>query len=92
MMRLDFGKFRNITAATTTVVRTGPGVLVSIVLNETNAGTITIYDNTAASGTIVGTIAAATAAGTTFGYLCQVSNGITVVTAGADDITVVYGI
>lgn len=91
MLRSDFGRPRNITTATTTVVKTGPGILVSIVLNETNAGTITIYDNVAASGTIIATIAAAAGAGSVFGYLCQFTDGLTVVTAGADDITVVYG-
>lgn len=91
MLRSDFGKPRNITTATTTVVKTGPGVLVSVVLNETNAGAITIYDNTAASGTVIATIAASATGGSTFGYLCQFTTGLTVVTAGADDITVVYG-
>ena len=91
MLRSDFGRPLNITTATTTVVKTGPGVLVSIVLNETNAGTITIYDNTAGSGTKIGTIAAAAGAGSVFGYLAQFTTGLTVVTAGADDITVVYG-
>ncbi len=91
MLRSDFGRPLNITTATTTVVKTGPGVLVSIVLNETNAGAITIYDNTAASGTTIATIATGASAGVTFGYLAQFTNGLTVVTAGADDITVVYG-
>lgn len=91
LLRQEFGRAQNITTATTTVVKTGPAVLVSVVLNETNAGAITIYDNTAASGTVIATIALGATAGSTFGYLCQVTNGITVVTAGADDITVVYG-
>ena len=90
LFRADFGKARNITTATTTVVKGGRGVLVSIILNETNAGAITVYDNTAASGTIIGTIAIGAAAGSVFPYLCQFSTGLTVVTAGADDITVVY--
>ena len=91
MLRSDFGRPTNITTATTTVIKTGPGVLVSIVLNETNAGAITVYDNTAGSGTKIATIAAAAASGSILGYLCQFTTGLTVVTAGADDITVVYG-
>ena len=90
MLRSDFGRPLNITTATTTVVKTGPGVCVSVILNETNAGTITVYDNTAGSGTKIGTIAAASAPASIFGYLCQFTTGLTVVTAGADDITVVY--
>jgi len=89
-MRSDFGLPTNITTATTTVIRTSPGVLFSVVLNETNAGVITIYDNTSAAGTIIGTIAVGAAAGSVFSYLCRLSVGLTVVTAGADDITVVW--
>ena len=90
MLRSDFGRPLNITTATTTVVKTGPGVLVSIVLNATNAGTITVYDNTAGSGTKIATISAAAPAGASFGYLCQFTTGLTIVTASADNITVVY--
>lgn len=90
MLRSDFGLPLNITTATTTVVKTGRGVCVSIVLNATNAGIITVYDNTAASGTKIATIAASALAGTTFGYLCQFTTGLTIVTASADNITVVY--
>ena len=91
MLRTEFGWPTNITTATTTVVKTGRGVLVSVVLNETNAGAITIYDNTAGSGTKIATIAAGASAGSVFAYLCQFTVGLTVVTAGADDITVVTG-
>lgn len=91
MLRSEFGRATNITTATTTVVKTGPGVLVSIVANGLLTGTITIYDNTAASGTKIATIAAGAGAGSVFGYLCQFTNGCTVVTSAADNITVVAG-
>jgi hypothetical protein len=90
MLRSEFGRPLNITTATTTVVKGGVGVCVAVILNETNAGAITIYDNTAGSGTKIATIAAGALAGTTFPYLCQFSTGLTVVTAGADDITVTF--
>jgi len=90
MLRSDFGNYTNITTATTTTVKTGRGVLVSIVLNAVNAGIITVYDNTAGSGTKIATIAAGALEGTTFGYLCQFTTGLTIVTASADNITVVY--
>lgn len=91
MLRSEYGRMLNINSAATTVVKTGRGVLVNIVLNETNAGAITIYDNTAASETIIGVIAAAAPAGANFKYEGQFTNGLTIVTAGADDITVTYG-
>lgn len=86
----------NITTATTTTPLTGAGVLKKIIINKAVAtGVITIYDNTAASGTKLGTI--------TFGAAlltdppiewCPdsaiISTGITIVTSQAFDLTVCY--
>lgn len=88
--------YRNIVLAapTTTVVKTGNGVLHSICINTQAAGTATIYDNTAASGTKIGTITGN--AGTSVGPNCQIYDvafwtGLTIVTAtAAMDITVSY--
>ena len=90
MLRSEFGHYLNITSAATTVVKSGRGVLVAVILNETNAGAITIYDNTAGSGTKIATIAAGADPGTSFPYLAQFTTGLTIVTAGADDITVTF--
>lgn len=92
----DKAQFTNITTATTTTVKSGSGTLVRLVVNKaTTTGTITIYDNTAGSGTKIGTI--------TFGaallsdppivadYGCRFSTGLTIVTTGTNDITVVWG-
>lgn len=78
----------NISTGTTTTVKSGAGVLHSITINTTAAATITIYDNTAGSGTKIGTIAASPAIGSTFLYDCAFATGLTIVTAGASDITV----
>lgn len=49
--------YSNITTQTTTVVKSGAGVLSKITVNAAAAnGVITIYDNTAASGTVIATI------------------------------------
>lgn len=87
--------FSNITSATTTTVKSGVGQLHSITINKGAAtGVITIYDNTAASGTKIGTI--------TFGaallsdppipalYDVAFATGLTIVTSAATDITVAY--
>ena len=86
--------FLNIAGAATTVVRTGGGVLVAIVCNKAVlSGVITIYDNTAASGTKIATI---THPGTLLAnqydlfYQAAFGTGLTVVTSAADDITVIY--
>lgn len=90
MLRSEYGRPTNITGAATTVCKTGPGVLTTIVINKATTGTITIYDNTAASGTKIGTIAASTAAGS-FDYQCQFTTGLTIVNGSTEDITVVVG-
>ena len=78
-----------INSATTTTVKTGAGMLHSITLTETAAGTITIYDNTAASGTVLGVLKASVVEGT---YVFDVSfgTGLTIVTAAASKLTVSY--
>lgn len=50
--------FLNITTNATTTVKTGVGLFGGFTVNNngfTTAGTITIYDNTAGSGTLIGT-------------------------------------
>lgn len=92
--RADYGRATNITTATTTTVKSGPGVLISLVINKAIASsTYTIYDNTAASGTKIGTVtlpATLTANQFTLPYLIQFSTGLTIVTSSTDDITVVF--
>ncbi len=88
--------YTNITTQTTTVVKSGRGKLERIVINTPLAnGVITIYDNTAAVGTKIGTItlpASLTSSGPMVAeYEARFLNGLTVVTGTANvDITVVY--
>lgn len=81
--------FSNVSTATTTVVKSGAGTLHSIVVNTTAAGAITVYDNTAASGTKIATLKASVVEGD-FIYDLAFSTGLTIVTAAASDITVTY--
>ena len=85
-------RFTNITTATTTVVKSGAGRLIHIVVNKpVSASSITIYNNTAASGTKIGTITNSTVVTPYFlDYDARFDTGLTIVTSGADDITVVY--
>lgn len=86
-------KVRNINTSTTTTVKTGAGVLRKIIVNQkgTVASVITLYDNTAASGTVLGKIDSLNLSGN-FMYDVAFSIGLTVVTTGtvAPDITVTY--
>lgn len=81
--------FRNINTATTTTVKAAPGYLKRITINTTSAGSITVYDNTAASGTTIGVLKLSVLEGT-YEYDLAFATGLTIVTAGASDITVVY--
>lgn len=83
----------NITTQTTTVVATGNGVLHMIVFNKPVAtGTVTIYNNTAASGTKLGTITIpATPQPSVLRYDAAFGTGLTIVTGVADqDITIIW--
>jgi hypothetical protein len=78
-----------ISTATTTTVKSGAGMLHAITLTETAAGTITVYDNTAGSGTVKAALKASIAEGT---YIFDITfaTGLTIVTAGASKLTVSY--
>lgn len=78
-----------ISSATTTQVKTGAGVLHSIIVGETAAGAISIIDNTSGSTVNIGTLKASIVEGT---YVFDVafSAGLRIITAGASKITVVY--
>ena len=76
-----------IATATTTVVDTGAGVLHAINITETAAAAITVYDNTAGSGTILAAFKASVGENS-FVLDVAYTIGLTVVTAGASKLTV----
>lgn len=82
-------KMTNIATNTTTTVKSGSGYLARITINTTAAGAITVYDNTAASGTKIATFPASAVVGT-YEFGGRFTTGLTIVTAAASDITVIY--
>jgi hypothetical protein len=80
-------QYTNITTTTTTVVKSGPGCLAGIVINTPVAlAVITIYDNTAGSGTKIGTItfpAVLITGAQHIPFGVQFRTGLTIVTSGA---------
>jgi hypothetical protein len=84
--------FANITTDTTTALKTGPGFLHNVCVNTPAATcTVTIYDNTAGSGTKIGTITSYASVPICYHYDVAFWNGLTVVTAtAAPDITVSF--
>lgn len=86
---LDIYERTYISTATDTVVKSGSGFLHTITIGETAAGAITVYDNTAASGTVIAVFKASIAE-QTFTLDCQFKIGCTITTAGASKLTVSY--
>lgn len=101
----EINQYQNITGNGTTVVKSGPGLLRAIILNNnTTGGTMTVYDNTAASGTKIMTLQLGTPSGgllSTSGFPSPCSlpaldvrfnTGLTVVMAGSssNNVTVYY--
>lgn len=78
-----------ISTATTTTLKSGHGQLHSITVSETAAGTVTVYDNTAGSGTVIAVLKASIAEQTYF-FDVSFNTGLTVVTAGASKLSVSY--
>lgn len=84
--------FSNIISNTTTVVKSGAGTLVRVICN--NPGTtevLTIYDNTAGSGTKIGTLSFGTGA-SSLDFGIAFATGLTIVSSGTatGDWTIVY--
>ena len=85
-------RYLNITGQATTTVKSGGGILHIICVNTPAATeTITIYDNTAASGTKIGTITVFASTNPCLTYDVNFTTGLTLVTATASsDLTVSY--
>lgn len=85
-------KYVNITGQTTTVIKAAPGILHTVCINTPAATeTITMYDNTAGSGTKIGTITVFASTNPCLTYDVNFATGLTLVTATASsDLTVSY--
>ena len=93
-IKLYADSYRNIAGAATTVIKSTTGVLKRVIVNKAVASSvITVYDNTAASGTKIATItqpAVLLASTVSLDFECAFTTGLTIVTSAADDITVMY--
>jgi hypothetical protein len=90
--RIELSRFSysHITTATTTLVKSGSGSLKSICINTFVGGTtLTVYDNTAASGTQIALISAGAVGCFDYGGI-GFTTGLTIVSNKASDITISY--
>lgn len=82
--------YTHVSGAATTVCKTGPGMLHSIVVG-TPGGTCTVYDSAAGSGTVMAVIDLSTiTVPTSLTFHCDFTAGLTLVTTSTSDITAVY--
>lgn len=89
-MYQDQWKSTYISTATTTTAKTGTGQFGGIVIEGGTLGTITIYDNTAASGTILAAFDATAGRGQYDFKGIGFYTGLTIVTGAATQLTVIY--
>jgi hypothetical protein len=85
--------YNNITGTGTTVVKKGAGVLHLVAVNNPGiSSVITLYDNTAASGTKIGTITTPASGGVpvTLTFDVVFTNGLTVNVSVASDLTIAF--
>lgn len=86
--------YLHLNANGTTTVKSGAGVLRRIVINTRGGilNTLTIYDNTTATGAVIGVVDTSGAEAGAFDYELGFTTGLTVVLAGgtAADITIIY--
>ncbi len=85
-------QYYNLTGnAATHTIKLGAGKLKKLIFNNTSGTSFVIYDNTAASGSTIGTITTATASLGPWDYQCPFFNGLVIVTTGNGlDMTVIY--
>lgn len=86
--------YTNIAGAATTTLKSGAGKFVRLVINKAVASSaITIYDNTAGSGTKIATVTQPLSilqSQTSMTYEVAFATGLTIVTSSTDDITIVW--
>ena len=84
--------YANVTQAAAATVKTGPAGLFGIIITASTSGTITVYDNTAASGTVLFTkTTLAVGEVIQFGGLgIAAKNGLHVVVGGTGTVNILY--
>ena len=83
-------QYTYIATATTTQVAVGQGVLHGIVLGETAAGAITIYDESGSGTSVILGVLKASIAENTYIFDATFSKGLKIITAGASKISVMW--
>lgn len=89
---LAYVGYRQVTQAAAATLKTGPAKLYGVTVTDSTSGTVTIYDNTAASGTVLFT-KASLAVGDIIhfgGIGIAAANGLHVVCGGTATVNVMF--
>lgn len=78
-----------ISTGATTLIKSGAGVLVSIIVTGGTTGTIDVYDNTTATGTKLASFDTTNAIAA-YKFNCAFDTGCTIVTAAATKLSVMW--
>ncbi len=91
-MALAYVGYKNVTQAAAVTVKTGPAKFYGLTVTISTAGTVTIYDNTAASGTVLFTKSSLTVGDVIHfgGVGLAANNGLHVVCGGTATVNVMY--
>jgi hypothetical protein len=91
-MSLAYVGYRNVTQAAAATVKTGPAKLYGLIVTASTAGTVIIYDNTSAAGTVLFTkVALAVGDVIHFGGVgLAANNGLHVVCGGTATVNVMF--
>jgi hypothetical protein len=81
--------FEHMEAAGTYILKPNDGILHAITINTTANGTITVYDSATATGKKIAVLKASVVEGS-YIYDINFINGLTIVLAGASDVTVSF--
>ena len=83
--------YRVISTATTTVCKYGPGNLHRVIFNAPTAATVTLWDSVTTGSSLIATILPpASATPFVLDYRIPFANGLTILTAGSPNLTIVY--
>ena len=91
-MSLPYVSYATVTQAAASTVKTGPSKLVGIVVTASTSGTVTVYDNTSATGTVLFT-KSSLAVGDVIhfgGVSIAAKSGLHVVVGGTGTVNVLY--
>lgn len=91
-MSVQYVSYANVTQAAAATIKTGPAKLFGVTVTASTAGTVTIYDNTAASGTVLFTKASLAVGDTVHfgGVGLAAKSGLHVVCGGTATVNVLY--